>query len=66
MLIGGAAVPESPPPTAALTAAEAALASAEEDAGSRCNRQQEQELGDIVLLFQKLQLELMVAANKES
>lgn len=66
MLIGGAAVPESPPPTAALTAAEAALASAEEDAGSRGNRQQEQELGDIVLLFQKLQLELMMAANKES
>jgi hypothetical protein len=66
MLIGGAVVPEPPPPTAALTAAEAALASAEEDAGGKSRRQQEQELGDIVLLFQKLQLELMVAANKES
>lgn len=65
MLIGGAAVPEQPP-AAAPTAAEAALASADEEGSdSKARRQQEQELDNIVLLFQKLQLELMVAANKE-
>lgn len=66
MLIGGAVVPEQPPAAASPTAAEAALASADdEDVGSKAKRQQEQELNDIVLLFQKLQLELMVAANRE-
>lgn len=66
MLIGGAAVPEQPPGSAAPTAAEAALASADEEGSdSKARRQQEQELDNIVLLFQKLQLELMVAANKQ-
>jgi hypothetical protein len=65
MLIGGAVVPEGPP-TAAPTAAEAALVSADKGSeGSQAQRQQDRELSDIVLLFQKLQLELMVAANKE-
>lgn len=77
MLIGGAPVPEPLLPSAAAAAAaaqsqpsaaaEAALASADEDdADSKARRQQDQELSDIVLLFQKLQLELMMTADRQS
>lgn len=66
MLIGGAVVPEVPSAPAAPTAAEAALASADEEGPeSRASRREDQELDDIVLLFHKLQLELMVAANQQ-
>jgi len=67
MLIGGAVVPEVPSAPAAPTAAEAALASADEEGpDSRSSRREDQELNDILLLFHKLQLELMVGANQQA
>jgi hypothetical protein len=73
MLIGGAVSPELPAAAAAAgpTAAEAALVPADQDGlgdddmVKQQQQLQEQELANILLLFHKLQLELMMAANRE-
>lgn len=65
MLMGGAIVPEAALPAVNPTVAEAALASADENvADSKAEQQQQQELKDLMLLFQKLQLELMLMGDK--